>query len=75
MPGPAGAAWPAASPGTWYCGPYPSCCPRAVTTAATAHVPWWQYDNGYLGLIVLFAAVGVAAAVMALVSWKREARR
>jgi hypothetical protein len=32
IPGPAGAAWPAAKPGTGYCGPCPSCCPPSGRT-------------------------------------------
>lgn len=73
MPGPAGAAWPAATPGTGYCGPYPSCCPPAPDRWAWAHTVLLAVGSD----TALYAVLGLMALLTAvfIVIVRRDVRR
>lgn len=73
MPGPDGAAWPSAKPGTDYCGPYPSCCPPAPDRWAWLHAALTAIgsDTARYAVLGLMALLTPAPAVIVI----REVRR
>ena len=74
MPGPPGAAWPSARPGTDYCGPYPQCCPHAAV-AAHAGLLAWPAAHPFITACAAVVAVAVIAAAGGLRIRRRQAGR
>jgi hypothetical protein len=75
MPGPPGAYWPTAKPGTDYCGPYPSCCPHAVTSHSWGPLYWPSWFPSHTTALIILAAWCASGALWILFGPRRWRKR